>query len=79
MRVIEFESFVEDGVIRIPEKYQNAAHNAVRVILMPEGCAPAASCGDDAYFAKLGALFGSIDDETFAEPEEIAFADREPL
>ncbi len=36
MGAIEFDSFVEGGVINIPEQYRNAVGNAVRVIVLSE-------------------------------------------
>jgi hypothetical protein len=34
MRAIEFDSFIEGDVIRVPEQYRNTARNAVKVIVM---------------------------------------------
>ena len=35
MQAIEFESYVENGVIKIPLQYQNTIARSVRVIVFP--------------------------------------------
>ena len=36
MQAIEFDSYVENGVIAIPVQYQKAVPRSVRVILLPK-------------------------------------------
>ncbi|MDR3076215.1 MAG: hypothetical protein LBU26_02845 [Synergistaceae bacterium] len=35
MNAIEFDSSVEEGIIRIPEQYRNAVGSVVKVFLLP--------------------------------------------
>lgn len=36
MQAIEFDSYIENGVISIPPRYQNAVKSLVRVIILPK-------------------------------------------
>jgi hypothetical protein len=82
VRTIEFDSFAEEGVIRIPERYRNAIGNAVKVVVFSSDPEPAATAGNEAgkeekaWPEEFINLCGSVDDETFAAPEEIPWTDR---
>ncbi|MDR3279180.1 MAG: hypothetical protein LBT23_01595 [Synergistaceae bacterium] len=61
MRVIEFDSFVETDVIRIPERYRGSQLGAVRVIVMSGEGTPEASARD--RMESVRALSGIIPDD----------------
>ena len=43
MQAIEFDSYVENGVIAVPSQYQKSITRSVRVIVMPKEEAPGVS------------------------------------
>ena len=87
MRAIEFDSFAEGDVIRIPERYRDAiaVGNAVKVVVFSSGSEVAITSGNEAgdgekaWPEEFINLCGSVDDETFVVPEEIQWKERTPL
>ena len=45
MQIIEFDSYVENGVIAIPLQYQEKIAHSVKVIVMPKNETPSLSEG----------------------------------
>ena len=47
MQAIEFDSYVENGVIAIPAQYQKSISRSVRVIVLPKEETPCILQGDE--------------------------------
>jgi hypothetical protein len=84
VRTIEFDSFVEGNVIRVPRRYRNiiAVGNAVKVVVFSSDSEPVVAAsneagnGEKAWPEEFINLFGSVDDETFAVPEAIPWTEK---
>jgi hypothetical protein len=51
MQAYEFNTVVHEGIIRIPEQYQDKLLSPVRVILLSNATAPAVSTGNKKFTA----------------------------